>query len=85
VVLAHLRQGSVEVAAGEDVAVGSRLGRVGNSGNSSEPHLHIHAVRGRIVDPAEVFASGTPVPMRFGRSVLHRHSSSWWSDVSGGD
>jgi Peptidase family M23 len=41
-VLAHLRQGSVRVQAGERVRRGQPLGRVGNSGNSSEPHLHFH-------------------------------------------
>jgi len=43
VVLAHLRQGSVAVTRGDAVAPGDVLGRVGNSGNSTEPHLHIHA------------------------------------------
>ncbi|MBE3640088.1 M23 family metallopeptidase [Mangrovicoccus algicola] len=40
--LAHLRQGSVAVAGGQEVAAGDLLGRCGNSGNSSEPHLHVH-------------------------------------------
>lgn len=39
---AHLRQGSVAVREGESVAAGQELGRCGNSGNSSEPHLHFH-------------------------------------------
>jgi hypothetical protein len=45
IVLAHMRQGSVTVAPGERVATGARLGEVGNSGASTEPHLHIHAQR----------------------------------------
>jgi hypothetical protein len=40
--LAHMRQGSIAVAAGDTVAVGDELGRCGNSGNTSEPHLHMH-------------------------------------------
>lgn len=40
--LAHLRNGSVEVRPGDTVERGSPLGRCGNSGNSSEPHLHYH-------------------------------------------
>jgi murein DD-endopeptidase MepM/ murein hydrolase activator NlpD len=40
--LAHLQTGSVAVAAGERVAAGAQIGRCGNSGNSSEPHLHYH-------------------------------------------
>lgn len=46
VALAHLRQGSVVVEEGDQVQVGDPLGEMGNSGNSSEPHLHIHAQRG---------------------------------------
>lgn len=40
--LAHLREGSVEVDKGEMVVAGQMVGRCGNSGNSSEPHLHFH-------------------------------------------
>jgi hypothetical protein len=39
-VLAHFQQGSVAVKAGDQVKRGQLLGRCGNSGNSSEPHLH---------------------------------------------
>lgn len=46
VVLAHMQKGSVAVKTGARVAVGDLLGRVGNSGNTSEPHLHIHAEKG---------------------------------------
>jgi hypothetical protein len=46
VLLAHLKRGSVVVQPGQRVAVGDRLGAVGNSGNTSEPHLHVHAQRG---------------------------------------
>jgi hypothetical protein len=42
--LAHLREGSIEVEAGDMVALGERIASVGNSGNTTEPHLHIHAV-----------------------------------------
>jgi len=42
VVLAHLRKGSVLVKEGEYVESGQELAQVGNSGQSSEPHLHIH-------------------------------------------
>ena len=39
-VLAHLRRGSTRVRAGDAVAAGDRVGECGNSGNSSEAHLH---------------------------------------------
>jgi hypothetical protein len=45
VLLAHFKKGSVEVATGQQVEVGHTLGQVGNSGNTGEPHLHIHAQR----------------------------------------
>ena len=40
--LAHLRRGSVQVEVGDEVDTGDVLGECGNSGNSSEPHLHYH-------------------------------------------
>lgn len=45
VMLAHLQEGSITVAPGGSVAVGAHLGAVGNSSNTSEPHLHINAQR----------------------------------------
>jgi len=38
--LAHFRQGSFRVKLGDQVDAGAPLGECGNSGNSSEPHLH---------------------------------------------
>jgi hypothetical protein len=43
VLLAHLKQGSVTVQAGQRIATGDIVGAVGNSGDSFEPHLHLHA------------------------------------------
>lgn len=41
VLVAHLRRGSVRVAPGEEVAAGDQLGECGNSGNSTQPHVHV--------------------------------------------
>lgn len=41
--LAHLMSGSINVKAGQFVKKNQVIGRVGNSGNSAEPHLHIQA------------------------------------------
>lgn len=45
VVVAHMKQGSVAVERGERVGEDQLLGRVGNSGNTTEPHLHVHTVK----------------------------------------
>ena len=39
---AHLKPGSLRVRLGERVRRGQVIGLVGNSGNSTEPHLHFH-------------------------------------------
>src|SRR5205814_884061 len=38
---AHFQQGSIVVTVGQQVTAGKLLGRVGNSGSSTEPHLHL--------------------------------------------
>jgi hypothetical protein len=58
-VLAHLREGSVAVAEGDRVRRAQRIGRCGNSGNSTEPHLHYH-----LQDRAS-FYSGMGLPAAF--------------------
>jgi hypothetical protein len=39
---AHLKPGSLMVRPGDRVSKRQEIGRLGNSGNSSEPHLHFH-------------------------------------------
>ncbi len=46
ILLAHLKKGSVAVNVGDIVTRKTLLGQVGNSGNSSEPHLHMHVEKG---------------------------------------
>ena len=43
----HLQPGSVDVGVGERVRTGERLGLLGNSGNTSGPHLHFAITDGR--------------------------------------
>lgn len=53
---AHLRHGSVAVHEGERVRTGQVVARVGNSGNSTEPHLHF-----QLMDSADPYtARGVP-------------------------
>lgn len=56
--LAHFRSGSIRVAPGDSVRTGQVLGECGNSGNSSEPHVHYHLQRG----PAFGEGVGLPAP-----------------------
>ncbi len=42
IVYAHFEEGSIRVKKGDIVKQGAYLGNCGNSGNSSEPHLHFH-------------------------------------------
>lgn len=62
VLLAHLQQNSILVAEGDVVQKGQPLGRVGNSGNTSEPHLHIHVERG---GSPQGILDGAGIPMLF--------------------
>jgi hypothetical protein len=43
---AHLKPGSLRVRLGDRVKKGQVIGLVGNSGNSTEPHLHFHLMDG---------------------------------------
>lgn len=48
----HLRQGSVSVKPGQQVAAGDRLGLVGMSGYAEFPHLHFTVrYQGKAIDP----------------------------------
>jgi hypothetical protein len=68
VLLAHLLRGSVLVRPGDHVLAGQPLAKVGNSGNASEPHLHIHA---QCAGQQEQWEG---VPMRFGGRWLVRNN-----------
>lgn len=61
VFMGHMKQGSVMVKEGDEVLTGQPLGRVGNSGFSTEPHLHIqvHAKEQR------VWYASTPLYIHF--------------------
>jgi murein DD-endopeptidase MepM/ murein hydrolase activator NlpD len=41
--MAHLSPGTIQVKVGDHVTSGQPLAKVGNSGNTTEPHLHIQA------------------------------------------
>lgn len=70
VLLAHLQQGSIDVAVDDRITAGMRLAAVGNSGNSWEPHLHISAQQS--VGYATVL-DADPRPVTFGGDFLVRN------------
>ncbi|MGO1566396.1 MAG: M23 family metallopeptidase [Brachybacterium sp.] len=51
-VLAHLRRGSVQVVRGERVTAGQQIAECGNSGNSSDPHVHFQLMDGTDITTA---------------------------------
>jgi hypothetical protein len=58
--LVHLRAGSVRVSAGQEVGAGEQLGTCGNSGNSTQPHVHM-----QVMDSADLsVARGLPMTFR---------------------
>jgi hypothetical protein len=61
VLLAHLQQGSVRVRPGQAVTTGVPVARCGNSGNSTEPHLHLQ------VSDSTDWTSARGLPLEFGR------------------
>jgi Peptidase family M23 len=44
---AHMEKGSIRVAPGDRVKRGHVLGKLGNTGNTTGPHLHFHLMDGR--------------------------------------
>jgi hypothetical protein len=60
VALAHLRRGSVSVTVGDDLDEGQQVGTCGNSGNSTQPHVHVQAM-----DSLDLSAArGVPIAFR---------------------
>jgi len=53
---AHLKKDSIKVKVGDRVVPGQDLGRLGNTGNTSAPHLHLHVMSA----PSALAADGLP-------------------------
>lgn len=67
VIMAHFKQYSVVVNTGDQVKAGDPIAAVGNSGNSTGPHLHIMAVRENSGG-----SDAMPLPMLFGGRYLQK-------------
>jgi hypothetical protein len=59
VAMVHLRRGSLRVVPGDSVHRGTQLANVGNSGNSTQPHVHIQLMT------SPDMAAARAVPMAF--------------------
>ena len=59
--IAHFKNGTVLAKQGQRVGQGDQLGECGNSGNSSEPHVHYH------LQTTAIFGKGEGLPAQFQR------------------
>jgi hypothetical protein len=60
VALVHLRRGSLRVVVGDEVLTGQMLAECGNSGNSTQPHVHVQVTDG----PDMTTARARPISFR---------------------
>lgn len=68
---AHMQAGSTQVAVGDNVNGQTILGLVGNSGNTTAPHLHVH-----VLDQTHDLAGAQLVPFVFAE-YEYWDGSSW--------
>jgi len=73
--LAHLRQGSVTVKKGMKVTAGELIAKVGNSGNTIQPHLHFQVMEENDLSQA------IPIPFVFESGEVGNNGS-WKSSSS---
>ena len=71
VALVHLRAGSLRVAAGDSVTTGQPLAQCGNSGNSTQPHVHVQVMD----SPDPRTARGVPLLFRDFREWPRRNEA----------
>lgn len=70
ILLGHFKRGTIVVREGEKLSLGDAIAQVGNSGNTSEPHLHVHAQEPGTADAP---FSGMPIPIRINGRYLVRN------------
>ncbi|MCC3382237.1 M23 family metallopeptidase [Paenibacillus sp. UY79] len=70
ILLLHLKKNSLLVKKNDFVKIGQEIAKVGNSGYSSEPHLHVHAIKH---DNKRDYFNGTSVPITFNGNYLKRN------------
>ncbi|GGE90537.1 M23 family metallopeptidase [Mycetocola zhadangensis] len=78
VALVHLQRDSLIVGAGDRVVTGQRVAVCGNSGNSTQPHVHVQAMDSRDLSVAQ----GIPIVFRRYREELGSRSLGTWRESS---
>lgn len=74
---AHFKQHSIVVKEGQKIKQGQLLGLCGNSGNSSEPHLHFH------IQNVENMMNATGIKCYFDNIIVNGSPKSDYSPVKG--
>jgi hypothetical protein len=69
---AHCKQGSIKIKEGDYVEAGALIASVGNSGNSTEPHLHFSISKTRHLPVPAVGISGISLPTDIFQPFKHR-------------
>ena len=72
---AHFKQNSIKVKQGQKIKQGQLLGLCGNSGNSSEAHLHFH------IQNVENMVSATGVKCYFDNLIVNGQSKTDYSPI----
>lgn len=76
--IAHLQCGSLRVKTGDRVRRGQILGLCGNSGNTTEPHVHIH-----LQDRTGLFHGAVGLPLHFCKYIADGHEITSGAPVQG--
>jgi len=76
----HLKQNSAEVAPGDSVQAGDMLARIGNSGKSSNPHLHIDVRKDSHLRPLHF---GCSMALDWEKIDLASVASEPWAELDG--
>jgi murein DD-endopeptidase MepM/ murein hydrolase activator NlpD len=77
ILFAHFKQHSIQVKEGQKIKQGELLGLCGNSGNSSEPHLHFH------IQNTEDMNVATGIKCFFDKVIVNGESKNNYSPIKG--